>query len=179
MTPAPVITLFLTLCPGVVAVTLMAFLSEPVTVSSRLCVIPLVIVPCVAVVIAARVAAEFRDGDVVNLGMGMPTLASAFVPPELTVFFHAEHGLIGIGPHATEEQIDPECINASREPVTLIPGASVVKHSDSFAIIRGGHLDVSVLGAYQVSAKGDLEGLAKDVAVGAKDVKITLDSVRQ
>jgi len=105
---------------------------------------------------AKRVAAELNDGDYVNLGVGMPTLVPAFLRPGVTVFFHSENGLLGMGPFATPESVDPECINASRQAVTMLPGSSTFRHSESFAMIRGGHISVAVLGGYQVSEKGDL-----------------------
>lgn len=138
---------------------------------------------------AARVAAELRDGEYVNLGIGMPTLVSAFVPPERNIFFQSENGLLGVADFATPENMDRECINASRQLVTLRPGASVFRHSDSFAMIRGGRLDVAVLGGFQVSERGDLAnwmvagqslgsvGGAADLAAGARRVIVMMEHV--
>jgi len=106
--------------------------------------------------IALRVAKEFRDGDYVNLGIGLPTLVSNFIPEDIEVILHCENGMLGYSQIANEEEIDPELINASSQPVTLRPGAVFFNSADAFAMIRGGHIDVTVLGAFQVSEKGDL-----------------------
>src|SRR5215210_2225661 len=104
---------------------------------------------------AARVAAEFEDGWIVNLGVGMPTLCSSFVPPGRRIIFQSENGVIGYGRGADEGEEDPHVVNASVLPVVLEPFAAIVHHADSFAIIRSGMLDLGVLGAYEVAANGD------------------------
>lgn len=137
---------------------------------------------------AARVALDVPDGAYVNLGIGIPTLVADALPPDREVVFHAENGVLGVGgmPHDRESS-DPDLINASKQRITLLPGASFVHHTDSFLMIRGGHIDVTVLGAYQVSQDGDLAnwttndhrlppavGGAMDLAVGAKQVFVTM-----
>lgn len=106
--------------------------------------------------IAWRVAQDIENGCVVNLGAGMPTMVSDFVPSDREVMFHAENGVLGIGPKAAGGKEDPDLINAGGQMVTLLPGGSYFHHADSFAMIRGGHIDIAVLGAYQVSEQGDL-----------------------
>ncbi|MFN0071552.1 MAG: 3-oxoacid CoA-transferase subunit B [Chloroflexota bacterium] len=136
---------------------------------------------------AARVAAELEDGWFVNLGIGIPTLTSSYVTPGREVILQSENGLVGMGPLATQpEQRDPQLINASKEHVTLVTGASIVHHADSFAIIRGKHLDAAILGGMQVSEHGDLAnwrvpeepmgsiGGAMDVAIGAKRLFVVM-----
>jgi 3-oxoacid CoA-transferase subunit B len=136
---------------------------------------------------AARVAAELQDGWYVNLGIGIPTLVSSFVPPDREVILQSENGLVGMGPLVTGDQVrDRQLINASKEHVTLVTGASIVHHADSFAIIRGKHLDAAILGGMQVSARGDLAnwrvpeepmgsiGGAMDVAIGAKQLFVVM-----
>ena len=132
--------------------------------------------------IAARVALELRDGWYVNLGVGMPTLVANYVPPEVEIFVHSENGVLGVGPAPSAEQADPDLVNASREQITLRPGAAFFSHADSFGMVRGGHIDVTILGAFQVSERGDLAnwllpgakignpGGAVDLAVGARRV---------
>ncbi len=134
----------------------------------------------------ARLAAfDIADGSYVNLGIGIPELVAAHVPPSREVVFHTENGLIGVGPPPPAGFEDPELINAGKKPVTALPGAAYFHHADSFAMIRGGHLDVSVLGAMQVSEKGDLAnwstgepdaipavGGAMDLVAGVKTVVV-------
>ncbi|MGH3967683.1 MAG: CoA-transferase, partial [Mycobacterium sp.] len=133
--------------------------------------------------LAALIARDIPAGSYVNLGIGQPTLVADHLPPEAGVVLHTENGMLGMGPAATGDQVDPDLINAGKIPVTETPGASYFHHADSFAMMRGGHLDVCVLGAYQVSAAGDLAnwhtgrpedipavGGAMDLAIGAKDV---------
>ena len=132
---------------------------------------------------AAKVARDIPVGSVVNLGIGMPTLVGAHFAPDREVILHSENGLLGMGPPAKPGEEDLDLINASRLPVTLLPGGSYFHHADSFAMIRGGHVDICVLGAFQVSVAGDLAnwstgapdaipavGGAMDLAVGAKRV---------
>lgn len=136
---------------------------------------------------AAMVAADIPTGAYVNLGIGQPTNVSNYLAAEQRVTLHTENGMLGMGPEAHGEQIDPDLINAGKIPVTELPGASYFHHADSFAMMRGGHLDVCVLGAFQVSAEGDLAnwhtgapeaipavGGAMDLAIGAKETWVMM-----
>lgn len=106
--------------------------------------------------IARRVAQELSDGDVVNLGIGIPTMVANFIPPEITVIFHSENGFVGIGPSPQEGEEDPDIINAGGQLVTILPGGAFFDSAVAFGIIRGGHLDIAVLGALEVDAQGNL-----------------------
>ncbi|MEI2415583.1 3-oxoacid CoA-transferase subunit B [Orrella sp. JC864] len=137
---------------------------------------------------AARVARDIPEGSVVNLGIGLPTLVADFLPPGRDILLHSENGILGMGPAPAPGQEDPDLINAGKQPVTALPGASYFHHADSFAMMRGGHLDICVLGAFQVSRHGDLAnwhtgepdaipavGGAMDLALGARSVYVMME----
>jgi 3-oxoadipate CoA-transferase beta subunit len=137
--------------------------------------------------IAALIAADIPRGSYVNLGIGQPTLVADHLAPDSGVVLHTENGMLGMGPAASGDEVDPDLINAGKIPVTETPGAAYFHHADSFAMMRGGHLDVCVLGAFQVSVTGDLAnwhtgapdaipavGGAMDLAIGAKDVVVMM-----
>ncbi len=137
---------------------------------------------------AARVARDIPEGSVVNLGIGLPTKVANYLPADREIMLHSENGVIGMGPAPEAGAEDPDLINAGKQPVTLLPGGAYFHHADSFAMMRGGHLDICVLGAFQVSRHGDLAnwhtgeadaipavGGAMDLAIGAKSVYVLME----
>ncbi len=138
--------------------------------------------------LAARVARDIPEGAYVNLGIGAPTMVGNFLPKDKDIFLQSENGLLGMGPAPAEAEIDWELINAGKQPVTILAGGAYFHHGDSFAMMRGGHIDICVLGAFQVSIRGDLAnwhtgapdaipavGGAMDLAIGARQVFVMMD----
>jgi 3-oxoacid CoA-transferase B subunit len=138
---------------------------------------------------AQRIAMDLPDGCYVNLGVGIPTLVAGYLPPEKEIILQSENGILGMGPPPTEEEYDPDLVDAGKQPTTLLRGAAIFDSLDSFTMLRGGHVDVAIMGAYQVSQRGDLAnwklpgaslagiGGAADIAVGAAQLFVAMKHI--